>query len=133
MLVRAQDRAGHGIQVVTPITKKSKKQVGVLFVDDTNLWEGLGEDDDIDTVMETSQQSINTWGNNLLAVGGKLRPKKCSYTIHETRPTKMANGNTSRRRRKSRSSRAQQLTNRMTSRRTCTPRSWKNLSHQNLN
>ena len=37
VLVRAQDRAGHGIQVVTPITKRSKKQVGVLFVDDTNL------------------------------------------------------------------------------------------------
>ena len=83
-----QDRADHGIQVVTPITKKSKKQMGVLFVDDTNLWEGLGEDDDIDTVMEKGQRSINTWGNNLLAVGGELRPEKCSYTIHEMRPTK---------------------------------------------
>ena len=60
MLVRAQDRAGHGIQVVTPITKRSKKQVGVLFVDDTNLWEGLSEDNDIDMVMEKGQQSINT-------------------------------------------------------------------------
>ena len=37
MLVRAQDRAGHGINVLTPITKRSKKQVGVLFVDDTSM------------------------------------------------------------------------------------------------
>ena len=57
-------------------------------MDGTNLWEGLGEDNDINTVMEKGQRSINTWGNNLLAVGGELRPKKCSYTIHEMRPTK---------------------------------------------
>ena len=88
VLERVQDRAGHGIQVVTPITKKSKKQVGVLFVDETNLWEGLDKDDDIDTVMKKGQQIINTWGSNLMTVGGELRSKKCSYTIHEMRPTK---------------------------------------------
>ena len=55
VLVRAQERAGHGIQLVTLITKKSRKQVGVLFVDDTNLWEGIGEDDDIDAVMEKAR------------------------------------------------------------------------------
>ena len=38
--------------------------------------------------MEKGQRSINTWGNNLLAVGGELRPEKCSYTIHEMRQTK---------------------------------------------
>ena len=37
VLVRAQERAGHGIHLVTPITKKSRNQVGVLFVNDTNL------------------------------------------------------------------------------------------------
>ena len=29
--------------------------MGVLFVDDTNLWEGIGEDDDIDAVMEKAR------------------------------------------------------------------------------
>ena len=52
VLVQAQERVGHGIHLVTPITKKGKKQVGILFVGDTNLWEGLGEDDDIDAVMD---------------------------------------------------------------------------------
>ena len=86
MLVRAQDQTGHGVHVVTPITKRSKKHVGVLFADGTNLREGLGEDDDIDT--GKGQRSINTWGNNLLVVGGELRPEECSYTIHEMRQTK---------------------------------------------
>ena len=53
--MRDQDRAGHGIQVVTPITKRSKKQVGMLFVDDTNPWEGLDEDNGIGTVMEKAR------------------------------------------------------------------------------
>ena len=62
---------------MSPITKKSRKQVGILFVDDTNLWEGLGEDDDRLTVMDKGQRSITSWGNDLLAViGGKLQLKK---------------------------------------------------------
>ena len=52
VLVQAQERAVHGIHLVTPITKKSRRQVGVLFVDDTNLLESLGENNNIDTVME---------------------------------------------------------------------------------
>ena len=28
------------------------------------------------------------WGSNLLAAGGELRPDKCSYTVHEMKPTK---------------------------------------------
>ena len=60
----------------------------MLFVDDTNLWEGLGENDDIGSVMKKGQNSINTWGSNLLAIGGELKPVKCSYTVHLMRPTK---------------------------------------------
>ena len=86
--MKAQDRAGHRIHVVAPITKRSKKQVGVLFVDDTNLWEGLGEEDGGLIVTEIGQRSINSWENNLLAVGGELRPDKCSYTVHKMRSTK---------------------------------------------
>ena len=62
--------------------------MGVLFVDDTNLWEGLGENDDLETVMEKGQSSINSWGSNLMAVGGELQPIKCSYTVHQMKPTK---------------------------------------------
>ena len=62
--------------------------MSVLCVGDTNMWEGLGEDDGINTVAEKGQSSINSRGSNLLAVGGELRPDKCSYTVHEMKPTK---------------------------------------------
>jgi len=88
LLVNAQKRAGHGIDIVTPITGRRHRQVGILFVDDTNLWEGLGEDDDPATTLDKGQASVNCWGNNLLAVGGELRPDKCSYTVHHMRPKK---------------------------------------------
>ena len=48
-------------------------------MDDTNLWAGLGEDNDVNLTMAKEQESINSWGNNLLAVGGELHPDKCSY------------------------------------------------------
>ena len=88
VLVNAQEEAGHGIQVVALITRKTRKQIGVLFVDDTNLWEGLLEGDGGTEVLLRGQNSVNSWGNNLLAVGGELRPEKCSYTVHSMRPTK---------------------------------------------
>ena len=87
LLVNAQKHCGHGIDIVAPISGKKHNQVGILFVDDTNLWAGLGEDDDVDSTMAKGQDAINSWGNNLLAVGGELRPDKCSYTVHEMRPT----------------------------------------------
>ena len=55
-------------------------------MDDTNLWDGLSEDDDVASTLAKGQESINSWGNNLLAVGGELRPDKCMYTLHEMRP-----------------------------------------------
>ena len=70
VLVNAQERAGHGIEMVSPISKKTRKQIGILFVDDTNLWEGLLEGDDETEVLLRGQNSVNSWGNNLLAVGG---------------------------------------------------------------
>ena len=67
--------------------KKSHSQVAILFVDDTNLWEGLGEDNDVTFTLEKGQQGVNIWGSNLLAVGGELRPAKCLYTVHRMKPT----------------------------------------------
>ena len=66
---------GHGIQVVTPITEKTKRQIGVLFVDKTSLWEGLQEEEDDMVVLLKGKDSINSWSNNLLVVGGEPRPE----------------------------------------------------------
>ena len=51
LLVNTQKHCGHGIDIVAPISGKKQNQIGVLFVDDTNLWAGLGEDDDVDSTM----------------------------------------------------------------------------------
>ena len=40
------------------------------------------------SVMHKGQESIHSWGNNLLAVGGELKAENYSYTIHMMRPTK---------------------------------------------
>ena len=73
---------GHGITIAAPISKKSHSQVGILFVDDTNMWEGLGEDNDVASTLEKGQQGVNSWRRNLIAVGEELRPDKCSYIVH---------------------------------------------------
>ena len=57
-------------------------------VDNTNLWEGLEEKDDVTSTLEKGQRSVNSWGSNLLTVGGELRPDKCLYTVHRMQPTK---------------------------------------------
>ena len=66
-------------------------------MDDTNLWAGLREDNDAISTLVKGHDSIKSWGNNLLAVGGELRPDKCMYTLHEMRPTGTASGSTSKR------------------------------------
>ena len=78
---------GHGITIAAPISKKSHSQVGILFVDDTHLWEGLGKDDDIASTLKKCQQGLNSWGRILLAVGRELIPDKCSHTVHRMEPT----------------------------------------------
>ena len=47
LLINGKKHTGHGITNVAPISKKSHSQVGYLFVDEKNLWEGLGKDDDV--------------------------------------------------------------------------------------
>ncbi|KAL7523098.1 hypothetical protein ACHAXR_000025, partial [Thalassiosira sp. AJA248-18] len=70
----------------SPISKKSIKQVGILYVDDTNLWAGLDERDDLATVAMAGQEAVDQWGESLQAVGGALNPDKCSWTVAEMTP-----------------------------------------------
>jgi hypothetical protein len=60
LLTNTHKRAGHRITVVSPISKKSHSQVGILFADNSNLWEGLGEEDDVIFTLEKGQQCVNT-------------------------------------------------------------------------
>ena len=51
LLINAQKHSGHGIDIVSPISGKKQNQVGILFVDDTNLWAGLREDDSVNSTL----------------------------------------------------------------------------------
>jgi len=85
-MIRAQHKAGHGVFVESPISKKSCSKAGILYVDDTNLWAGLTRDDDLLQTAAKAQDSINSWGELLKATGGSLNPKKCFWTIHDMAP-----------------------------------------------
>ena len=54
-----------------------------MFVDDTNLWAGLDEDDDAKSAAYKAQQGVTNWGKLLIAGGGALQPPKCKWTVHD--------------------------------------------------
>ena len=85
-MLRAHCKAGHGVTVTSPISKKTCKQLGILYVDDTNLWAGLSAEDDLDTATYKAQEGIDSWGKLLIATGGVLNPDKCKWTVHEMVP-----------------------------------------------
>ena len=85
-MLRAQHTAGHGITVTSPISKKSCKMAGILYVDDTNLWAGMEEDDDLEGAVAKAQDSVTCWGRSLIATGGALGPGKCKWSIHDMMP-----------------------------------------------
>ena len=81
-MIRAQHSAGHGITVTSPISGKTKKMIGLLYVDDTNLWAGLNKEDDMLNVVNKGQEAVTSWGKLLMATGGDLNPEKCNWTLH---------------------------------------------------
>ena len=82
MMLNAQRRAGHVVNITSPISKQSTSQAGIVFVDDTNLWAGLDEDDDAKSAAYKAQQGVTNWGKLLIAGGGALQPAKCKWTVH---------------------------------------------------
>jgi hypothetical protein len=51
-------------------------------VDDTNLLHiNLTKDERVEDVHHTIQESVNSWGNLLIATGRVLQPSKCFYSI----------------------------------------------------
>ena len=82
----AHRKAGHGVTVTSPISKKICKQSGLLYVNNTNLWAGLSAEDDLDAEIYKAQKEIESWGKLLIATGGALNPAKCKWTVHDMLP-----------------------------------------------
>ncbi len=54
----------------------------ILYVDDTDILHiDLTKDERVKDVHHTIQESVNSWGNLLIATGGVLQPNKCFYLI----------------------------------------------------
>ena len=78
VILRAHQRKGHAATFVCPISKHEAKLSSIIFVDDTDLIHiNLAGDEDVDDVHMAMQSSINSWGELLIASGGKLNPSKC--------------------------------------------------------
>ena len=55
-------------------------------MDDTNLWAGLEESDDVESAVYKAQQGVTHWGRLLIAGGGDFQPSKCKWTVHDMVP-----------------------------------------------
>ena len=60
VMLRAHREACHGVTVTSPISKKTCKQSGILYVDDANLWAGLSAEDDLDAAIYKAQEGIDS-------------------------------------------------------------------------
>ena len=79
VLIVAYKSLGYGSKVMSPITKDWLDIMGVLYVDDTDLYimnECVKSSVDI---RDDSQGALTAWGKLLIATGGMLKPEKCFY------------------------------------------------------
>jgi hypothetical protein len=56
--------------------------LAIPYVEDTDLLHiNLEKDETADDPHAAIQNSMNSWGNLLIATGGALKPEKCFYSI----------------------------------------------------
>jgi len=65
---------------ISPITKQHIILSLIAFVDDTELFVSV-PDDNIDDLVEKANRAINVWREVLQVTGGAMRPAKCAWTI----------------------------------------------------
>jgi hypothetical protein len=81
-ILGAHGKKGHGAKFYCPITNLQHHLSAILYVDDTDLLHiDLTKDESMDVVQDAIQNSVNSWGNLLIATGGVLQPSKCFYSI----------------------------------------------------
>jgi hypothetical protein len=81
-ILNAHGKKGHGAKFICPVTKLEKHLSAILYVDDTDILHiDLTKNERVDKVHKRIQESVNSWGNLLIATGGALQPAKCFYSI----------------------------------------------------
>jgi hypothetical protein len=78
----AHGKKGHGAKFHCPISQLQHHLPAILYIDDTDLLHiKLTKNKCINEVHSAIQESVNSWGNLLIATGGVLQPSKCFYSI----------------------------------------------------
>jgi hypothetical protein len=81
-ILRAHGKKGHGAKFICPITNLQQHLSAILYVDNTDILRiDLTKDESINNIHVAIQDSVNSWGNLLIATGGVLQPNKCFYSI----------------------------------------------------
>jgi hypothetical protein len=69
----AHSKKGHGAKRLCPIPKLEKHLSAILYVDDTDLLHiDLTQNKTVDEVHLAIQESVNSWGNLVIVMGGAL-------------------------------------------------------------
>ena len=53
---------------------------GILYVNNTNLWAGMEEENDLDEAVYKAQESMAFWGRSFIATGRALNLGKCKWS-----------------------------------------------------
>jgi hypothetical protein len=81
-ILRAHGKKGHSAKFLFSITKLQQHLSAILYVDGTNLLHiNLTKDKHVEDVHVAIQESVNSWGNLLIATNLVLQPSKCFYSI----------------------------------------------------
>jgi hypothetical protein len=81
-IIGAHSKKGHGAKFYCPITNLKHHLSAILYIDDTDLLHiDLSKDKTVNKVHRAIQESVNSWGNLLIATGGVLQPNKYFYSI----------------------------------------------------
>ena len=81
-ILMAYKEKGHGAHFVCPISDLTGNLAAILFVDDTDIVHmDLRSDESVAEAHASLQDSINNWGQLLIATGGTFKPPKCFYHL----------------------------------------------------
>ena len=81
-ILSAHGRKGHATKFFCPVMKLKKHLSAILYVDGTDILHiDLTKNEKVDEVHQLIQESVNSWGNLLIATGGALQPAKCFYFV----------------------------------------------------
>jgi hypothetical protein len=81
-IIGAHGKKGHGAKFYCPITNLKHHLSAVQYVDNTDLLHiDLSKDKTVNEVHRAIQESVNSLGNLVIAVGGVLQPNKSFYSI----------------------------------------------------